>query len=177
MKKETVTKNSALAITGFVLSLIFFIPAIPFIGAIIGVIALIKLKNNTHLKGKGFAIAAIIVGVIITIIQIVIIIMVLNTVGNITGVIGKSPQESVAFCLEQNPSPQRDVCILLAVASNINATDQINKNTCMNIQTLDIQHLCNAMLTKDRKYCDQIQDAKTQADCYEIIIEIQNKGY
>ena len=56
------TKTSGLAITAFVLSLLIFIPILPIIGAILGIVAVAKIKPPQ--RGKGLAIAAIPVGLI-----------------------------------------------------------------------------------------------------------------
>ncbi len=64
---NTPQRRSALAIWAFVLSLIFFLPIVPLIGAILGIIALVLMKPGT--SGKGLAIAAIPVGLVIGLIM------------------------------------------------------------------------------------------------------------
>ena len=54
------------SITAFVLSLLFFIPLVPLVGLILGIIATSKAKNPEDLKG--LAIAAIVIGIFTTII-------------------------------------------------------------------------------------------------------------
>ncbi|PIE19755.1 MAG: hypothetical protein CSA65_01110 [Proteobacteria bacterium] len=55
-------KTSTLAIVALVFSLLFFIPFFPLIGAILGIVALVRVSSRLHLSGKGLAIAAIPVG-------------------------------------------------------------------------------------------------------------------
>jgi hypothetical protein len=55
-------KMSGLAITAFVLSLVFFLPVVPLVGAILGIVALATHKPDRG--GKGLAIAAIPVGLV-----------------------------------------------------------------------------------------------------------------
>jgi hypothetical protein len=56
--------TSPLAITAFVLSLLFFLPLLPFIGFVLGIIALATWKAPR--RGRGLAIAAIPVGLLST---------------------------------------------------------------------------------------------------------------
>lgn len=58
-------KTSGLAITAFVLSLLFFLPLLPLIGSILGIVATVRLSSRKHLGGMGLAIAAIPVGVVV----------------------------------------------------------------------------------------------------------------
>jgi len=58
-------KTSGLAVTAFILSLIFFLPIVPLIGAILGIISLATFRPDR--RGKGLAIAAIPVGLVIAI--------------------------------------------------------------------------------------------------------------
>jgi type II secretory pathway pseudopilin PulG len=55
-------KTSALAVVAFVISLLFFLPFVPVIGSILGIIAV--ARNRPDLGGKGLAIAAIPVGIV-----------------------------------------------------------------------------------------------------------------
>lgn len=64
-KKPTTKKNNKNAIIGFVLSAIsiFGVGLAGIIGMIFGIVALTQIKH-THEKGKGWAIAAIVIGLI-----------------------------------------------------------------------------------------------------------------
>lgn len=57
-------KTSGLAITAFVLALLFFLPLIPLIGSVLGVVALIRHRPDRG--GRGLAIAAIPTGLVVT---------------------------------------------------------------------------------------------------------------
>lgn len=58
-------KMSTLAVIAFVFSLLFFLPFVPLIGAILGIVALVRASSRPHLGGKGLAIAAIPTGVVV----------------------------------------------------------------------------------------------------------------
>lgn len=64
--------GKGLIITGFVLSLLFFIPFVPLIGLVLGIIGLVKANKEKNAK-KGLAIAAIVLGAIFTLFQIVLV--------------------------------------------------------------------------------------------------------
>lgn len=68
--QETQKETSAWAICAIIT--VFFLPIL---GIIFGIVALTKLKNNPNQKGKGLAIAAIIIGSAFIIILIIFIIM------------------------------------------------------------------------------------------------------
>jgi len=57
-------KLSGLAIASLVLSLIMCVPICPFIGAILGIVAVLKIGKNPSLRGKGMAIAGIVLGIV-----------------------------------------------------------------------------------------------------------------
>jgi hypothetical protein len=59
-------KTSGLAIASLVCSLICCIPVIPIIGILLGLVAMISIGGDPAKKGKGLAIAGIILGVVIT---------------------------------------------------------------------------------------------------------------
>lgn len=64
-------RTSVLAIVALVLSLICFIPGLGAIGALLGVVALILIsKSAGRLVGSGFAIAGIIIGLIVTVLWV-----------------------------------------------------------------------------------------------------------
>ncbi len=58
-------KRSTLATAAFVMACLFFIPVVPLIGAILGIVALISLKRRPELGGRGMAVAAIPIGFVI----------------------------------------------------------------------------------------------------------------
>jgi hypothetical protein len=60
-----------LTITAFVFSVLFFVPFAPLIGLILGIVALVKAKNDPNAM-KGLAIAAIAIGAIFLIINLAI---------------------------------------------------------------------------------------------------------
>jgi len=58
-------KTSALAVVALVLSCLIFLPLVPLIGSVLGIIALVRLADRPDLGGKGLAIAAIPVGLVV----------------------------------------------------------------------------------------------------------------
>lgn len=63
---ETPPRMSGLAIAALVCSLIFCIPVFPPLGLLLGLIALVAMVGKTHVKGRGMAIAAIVLGICFT---------------------------------------------------------------------------------------------------------------
>jgi hypothetical protein len=58
--------GKGLSITAFILSILFFIPLAPLIGLILGIVAVVKAKDDSSAL-KGLAIAAIVIGAILLI--------------------------------------------------------------------------------------------------------------
>jgi peptidyl-prolyl cis-trans isomerase B (cyclophilin B) len=75
MKEKEAKKNSVIAILSFIAGLISFVPFYGFLfgfaGIVLGVIAL-SFKKEREKKGRGFAIAGLILGVIGIIINLII---------------------------------------------------------------------------------------------------------
>lgn len=61
-----VPRTSKLAVTALIFSLIFFCPLTTLIGPLLGLVALAKIGSNPNRKGKGLAVAAILIGVVLT---------------------------------------------------------------------------------------------------------------
>ena len=57
---------SGLAIAALVCALVFCIPGLPLIGVILGLVAIVVMIGKRHLKGRGLAIAAVVLGLIIS---------------------------------------------------------------------------------------------------------------
>lgn len=57
-----IPRLSGLAIAALVCALIFCIPVLPLIGVVLGLIALVTMVGKSHLRGRGMAIAAIVLG-------------------------------------------------------------------------------------------------------------------
>lgn len=64
---STQQKTSGLAIAALILAIF-----IPIVGLVLGIIALSQIKNNPNLKGKGLAIAAIIIGSLTVVLAVII---------------------------------------------------------------------------------------------------------
>jgi hypothetical protein len=68
---EPTTRTSVLAVAGFVTSLICCIPGLGSIGALLGIASIIAISSSGHeVRGKGLAIAAVALGLVITLLQI-----------------------------------------------------------------------------------------------------------
>jgi len=63
---------STLAVSALICSLIICCPILSLLGVLLGVIALVRLKSLTHLKGKGLAWSGIVIGVVSTVIWVVV---------------------------------------------------------------------------------------------------------
>jgi hypothetical protein len=63
-------KTSGFAVTSFICSLIFCCPLTTILGVILGLIALVSIGKNPARKGKGLALAGIIIGIVATIAQL-----------------------------------------------------------------------------------------------------------
>ncbi len=59
-----VRRTSKLAILAFVLSLLLCLPLVPLLGAVLGVVALLRIEKHPELGGRGLAIASIPMGVV-----------------------------------------------------------------------------------------------------------------
>ncbi len=65
-------KTSGLAITSLVCSLIICCPITTIIGPILGLVALVTIGSNPQKKGKGIAIVAVLIGLIVTLVWAVV---------------------------------------------------------------------------------------------------------
>ncbi|HRP63960.1 MAG TPA: DUF4190 domain-containing protein [Phycisphaerales bacterium] len=66
---ETQQKTSRMAISSLVCSLICCIPITTILGAVLGAFALVRISSNPALRGKGFAVAGLILGISFTAVQ------------------------------------------------------------------------------------------------------------
>lgn len=64
-----IPRLSGLAIAALVCALLFCVPVLPLIGVVLGLIALVTMVGKSHLRGRGMAIAAIVLGLAISIAQ------------------------------------------------------------------------------------------------------------
>jgi hypothetical protein len=168
-------KTSGLAIAALILSVLFFIPLCAPIGVILGIVALVKL-NKTKEKGKGLAIAAIIIGSLVTIVQIIILIMIFAVVGMFVGglAIGDINQ-SMQNCMASE-GLAKDTCIIMGISVNANQTAALPPDFCdQNLQMEDFKSLCNAIVKRDKSYCQKILDAESQRKCVEMVDDLVNK--
>lgn len=60
-------QNSTMAVVALVCSLIFFCPITTLLGPVLGLIALATIGSNPRVKGKGLAVAAILIGAVLTV--------------------------------------------------------------------------------------------------------------
>lgn len=59
-------RSSRLAILALVLALLVFLPLVPLVGALLGIVAIVRLRARPHLGGRGAAIGAIVAGFVVT---------------------------------------------------------------------------------------------------------------
>jgi len=175
-EKSKGEKYSALAITSFILSLIFFVPFISTIGFILGIISLIVISRNQKLKGKGFAIAAIIIGLLVTIVWVLLFIFVYSIFSTFSSLGKGTPQEQMNNCLEKS-GLNKELCVITTIGINYNQTSSFNESICdTELQYPDTQNLCKAIILKDKSYCYNILDSDARIKCVGMIDEIQRKS-
>lgn len=63
---EQAPRTSGLAVWALVCSLVFCCPLTTVLGALLGVIALASIKSKPHLRGAGLAVAAIVIGLLLS---------------------------------------------------------------------------------------------------------------
>jgi len=59
-------RTSGLAIAALVCALIFCIPLVPLLGVILGLVAVVGMIGKDHLRGRGLAIAAVVIGLAVS---------------------------------------------------------------------------------------------------------------
>ena len=172
-------KYSYLAIAALIFSLIFFIPTFSIIGIIAGIGALTRI-SNTKEKGKGVAIAAIAIGILVTALQIAFVIIIykffIGMVGAIKNIGTETPLQSIQHCTIQGQGFQRDLCIWVAVSTNVNQSSSFDKNLCDDyVVNGDIKSICNALVRKDKSYCQKITDSTSRIRCFGMLEESNNR--
>ena len=170
-------KYSSLAIAAFIFSLIFFIPSFSIIGIIAGIGAVRQITKNKNLKGRGFAISAIIIGLLVTVLQIILVFSIYGFFsGIIAGVSSKDVSQSIDNCMRQKPGLSKDLCIFMVLSANINKTESIDKNLCdSNVENIELRNMCNAILKKDKSYCYNITSSNSRIKCLGSVDEINRK--
>lgn len=73
-------KTESTALTSLVLSLLFFIPALPLLGVVFGVVGLQRCANRRR-NGQGLAIAGIVIGAVVTAIQLMVLYLYFSFMG------------------------------------------------------------------------------------------------
>ena len=63
-------RTSVLAIGSFVFSLLCCIPGLGVVGALLGILAILMIGGSTRVKGRGFAIAGLVLGLLTTVVWI-----------------------------------------------------------------------------------------------------------
>jgi len=171
-------RYSTLAIAAIIFSLLFFIPFFPLIGVIAGVGALVSISKDKKLKGKGLAIAAIIIGSLITISYVFLFVAAygffISIFGGILNVAQKDPLLGIESCKSEKPGFAKDMCIIMTLSININNTQGIDQNLCdEHVITLELRDYCNAILKRDKSYCYNISTAKNRVNCLGMVEEIK----
>jgi len=168
-------KYSYWAICSLILSLLFFVPFLPALGIISGVIALIADKGR---KGRGLAIAGILMGILFLILQMAVAFTFFNFVSTLLGIVqGGSPQEQVDRCLEKGNGTSKDMCIILAITTNANISSTFDPALCdREISDVELIGYCNALLKRDKSFCYNISHSDTRIKCFGLIDELQRKS-
>ncbi len=170
-------KYSTLAIAAFIFSILFFIPTFSIIGIIAGISAVLHISKNPKLKGKNLAIAAIIIGLLVTALQIFLFLSVYEFfTGFANALSAENPQKSIENCLKSKSGFGSDFCILMVLSANINQTESIDKNICdTHVENPEIKNYCNAILKRDKEYCYKINASDSRIKCLGLLDELDRK--
>ncbi len=169
-------KYAGLAIIAFVLSVLFFIPLLPLAGVVVGIFGLVRISKNAALKGKGLAIAAIVIGALFTLLQVAIVVAVYalySLIGsNMAIALQEDAPAGINQCIAQKKNFEKDMCIIMILSTHPQATDTLDKNLCTaHIGNKEVLPYCQALLTKDPSYCDQIELPSSQLQCRQSLID------
>jgi hypothetical protein len=170
MNKQT----SGMAIVSLVFSLLFFIPGSSLIGLILGIVAIKKISKNSKLNGKGFAIAAIIIGLIVSLVQIALILVVWKVAGGFIGTFNSAANQDLETglqaCLEKKDGFYKDFCITTIIA--VHADETIDPEICLNVSEGELNLLCNAISRKDTSYCEKMKSSESRKECFRAVGEL-----
>jgi hypothetical protein len=105
--EQDTTKRSGLATVALICSLIICCPITTVVGPILGLIAFFSIKNNPQIKGKGFAISAVIVGLFSTVIWVIVLAFSYNWTMNFLDQVGETTTELISAGYDNNYSDFR----------------------------------------------------------------------
>jgi hypothetical protein len=88
-------RTSGLAIVALISSLVFCCPVTTLLGPVLGLIALVTIKPERNERGKGLAIAAILIGVVLTILWIYSIVLVAGVFRDYLEYMQETPQHVI----------------------------------------------------------------------------------
>ena len=154
------------------------------IGIICGISALVKISKDSSLKGKGLAISAILIGVIVILLQILVVVTIYNFFKPLSDVAKNfpenTPEQNLEQCLLQKNGISKDMCIFFVVIAYKNQTEQLerlDKNLCdMHMTIANLRNVCNAVLRKDASYCENIENRKSKINCYGVVEEYEKRN-
>ncbi len=153
-----------------VAALIFsFIPFLSIVGLILGILSLVKIKKDPSLKGKGMAIAAIILSFIMPIIIAVVFFLVvgLSFTNNLMQPynVGAIKPVDVSSCGSMI-GLSKDICYMKAAkdSGDVSICDKVSDEAqeIMCIQTVAIN-------TKNAELCGLIENSATSAKCVSYV--------
>lgn len=172
-----IPQNSTLAIVAFVLSLLFFIPFLPLIGAILGIVALVLMKKDPKIGGKGFAIAAICIGFTITLIGVLILIGLFAFMGTFFSGFSVAAEEGVeagmATCLEKESGIAKDTCMMMILAAYPKEAKDLDVSICTQAEMDDTESFCSAIILGNASLCEDLGSTSSKNDCIRLV---QNGG-
>lgn len=173
-------KTSSLAIAAFVCGLLFFVPLLSFIAVILGIVALVQLSRNSHEKGKGFAITAIIIGLLVSVMYILFIVVMVKFFGFFMTATVKNLEEGIQDCTALPQGVKKDICITTSLASHLPEINEtaLDPGLCdLHVEGNESRAVCNAMLKRDKEYCSQIKRMKTRIECVGLIEELGRSSF
>jgi cell division protein FtsW (lipid II flippase) len=155
---------SILAIVALVVSLIVFIaPFAQIIAIILAIIALLQI-SKTNQRGKGLAVSAIVVSIVLI---ITVIIAVFFMIGPLFEM---QKCKNMDCCMTLNSTfmgaDSKEVCILLNVGNYSKTNVNVDWKICEKYMTTnDSLNLCSAFLYHEPSYCQKIVDYQTRIEC------------
>ncbi|NJL44461.1 MAG: DUF4190 domain-containing protein [Nitrosarchaeum sp.] len=175
-------EGKGLAIAALVCSVLFFFPLVPFVGVILGSVVLAKSK-----PGRGFAIAAIVVGLVVILLQVLLFVVLLSLTmlvsDDLVQVVELSRMDAASAldaCLERPPfgageasgeSSANIVCLGIALGGK---TPQERQGVSCDRFSGQDAILCTAMVNGDASLCSGAQDVALCEDMVRALAE--NEG-
>jgi len=138
-----------------------------------GIVSLF-LMRDPNLKGRDFAIAAIIIGLIFILLQILLFVSIISIIYSVQGFISQD-SGTLEDCLSKT-GPGKDMCIMFSVTMHANETMGVSDNFCdQNVNDENIRAYCNAVIRNNSSYCKSISNSQNRINCYGLAAEANDQ--